>query len=168
MNLLSGTFAIDDAEFREPYNLEILSVIPNLTRPCHDVADAMVEAIGHLESGWDGYDALPISLDVCTNARRFLAASPSTLPAPEITPTSNGTINFEWSGYEADAYLEIGRTRFSGHIQPRGGKTIYLRGSLNDLRDSGINQALALISGILHGSSAPSLSQGIEITQPIF
>jgi len=128
-------------------------------------AESVIEAIGTLERGWDGYGALAISNTVCANAKRFLASSPSEVPAPEITPTSNGTMNFEWASTNADAYLDIGQTRYTGHIQTRDCATIYLDGSLTEEsnRDSGgIQQALALISGLLHATpSAPSIAQSL-------
>jgi len=34
-------------------------------------------------------------------------------------------MHFEWASNSADAYLEIGQTRYPGHIQTRNGETIY-------------------------------------------
>jgi hypothetical protein len=150
------------------YIHNIVSVLPNVTRPCLDAAQSVMEAIGTLGANWDGYGARPISSAVCTNAQRFLAASSLAMPNPEITPTSNGTLNFEWESHDADAYLEIGRTRYSGHVQPRHGDTVYLNGMLTDsiAQDAGVEQALALISGMIHGtSSAPALAQSVQITK---
>jgi hypothetical protein len=130
-----------------------------------NAAESVIEAIGNLHSGWDGYDAIAISPAVCANATRFLLSTPSDLSSPEITPTSNGTMNFEWASDSADAYLEIGQTRYTGHIQTKSGETIYLDGSLaeqNSRNSDGIQQALALISGLLHATpTAPSIAQGL-------
>jgi hypothetical protein len=143
----------------------------SLTKRHLNTSESVVKAIGRLEADWDGYGAQPISSVVCVNAQRFLAVSPIEMLSPEITPTSNGTMDFEWTSGDAAAYLEIGRTRYSGHIQPKYGETVYLSGTLTDPvgQDSGIQQALALISGLLHGtSSPPSFAQGVQITQSTF
>jgi hypothetical protein len=130
-----------------------------------NTADAIIDAVGVLENGWDGYDGSAISRAVCANAKRFLLSSPRELSSPEITPTSNGTINFEWSTNGADAYLDIGKTRYTGHIETKGGETFYLDGSLMEQENpdsGGIEQALALISGLLHATATvPSIAQSI-------
>lgn len=163
-------------QFRTKFDLEVPAIQPFAARPSVtqsgvNAAQSIIEAIGNLDVGWDGYDSRPISYEVCMNAQAFLAAGTIHLPTPEITPTSNGTMNFEWTSNDAEAYLEIGRTRYSGHIEPKYGETIYLSGTLTEpvVQDSGVQQALALISGFLHvTSSAPSLAQGIRITEPTF
>jgi hypothetical protein len=125
-----------------------------------NAAEAVIAAIGNLEGDWDGYGAVPISAGVCANASRFLLSSPPDLSSPEITPTSNGTMNLEWTSNDAEAYLEIGETRYTGHIQVKTGDTIYLDGSMtepnNNQSSGGIEQALALISGLLHGTPKAS------------
>jgi hypothetical protein len=131
----------------------------------HNPGESVIDAIGNLDGGWDGYGAIAISPIVCANAKRFLLSRPSNLPSPEITPTSNGTMNFEWASNDADAYLEIGQTRYTGHIQTKNGQIIYLDGTLaeqNSQDSGGIQQALALISGLLHATStAPSIAQSV-------
>lgn len=133
----------------------------------HQLSDAesVIQAIGNLRIGWDGYGGAPITHAVCSNAKRFLSSSPLELPGPEITPTSNGTVNFEWASGNADAYLDIGQTRYTGHIQTRSGEIVYLDGSLTELGNldsGGIRQALALISGLLYAApSAPSIAQNL-------
>jgi hypothetical protein len=129
----------------------------------HNPAESVIDAIGNLGRGWDGYGAVAISPIVCAHAKRFLLSRPSNLSSPEITPTSNGTMNFEWASNDADAYLEIGQTRYTGHIQTKNGQIIYLDGTLaeqNSQDSGGIQQVLALISGLLHATStAPSIAQ---------
>jgi hypothetical protein len=157
--------SLDDA-----YTRCVISMLPSATKPWLEVTHVIMETIGSLAANWDGYGARPISSTVCTNAKRFLAVNPSTMSSPDITPTSNGTLNLEWASGDAEAYLEIGRTRYTGHIQPRYGDTVYLNGTLTEpvTHDSGVEQALALISGLLHGTSgAPSLAQGIQITESV-
>lgn len=128
-------------------------------------AESAIDLIGDLASGWNGYGAIPISPMVCMNAKRFLRNSPSELHDPDITPTSNGTVNFEWTSNDADAYLDIGETRYTGHIQTKSGEIFYLDGILAEHGNhdpSGIQQALALISGLLHATPpAPSIAQNL-------
>lgn len=47
-------------------------------------------------AGWDGYDAKPISEATCKRAEAFLNMLPSWMPAPEITPESDGELDIEW------------------------------------------------------------------------
>lgn len=147
---------------------DIFSYLASQVRPVNqqpNAAEAVIAAIGNLECDWDGYGAIAISAGVCANAKRFLLSSPPDLSSPEITPTSNGTMNLEWASNDAEAYLEIGETRYTGHIQVKAGDTIYLDGSMiesNNQVSGGIEQALALISGLLHGTStASSVSKGL-------
>ena len=145
---------------------DIFGYLAAQVRPAHqqpNAAEAVIAAIGNLESDWDGYGAAAISAGVCANAKRFLLSSPADLSCPEITPTSNGTMNFEWASDDAEAYLEIGETRYTGHIQVKTGDTIYLDGPMieSDQSSGGIDQALALISGLLHGTPASSIAQSL-------
>ena len=47
-------------------------------------------------SGWDGYGALPISVDAFESARRLLLALPLGTPAPSIGAEPDGHITLEW------------------------------------------------------------------------
>jgi len=163
----SGKF-VSKSLLEEPDINSYFALHTSSARLQSNTAELIIESIGNLQVGWDGYGATPVSSDVCANAKKFLFSSPSELSTPEITPTSSGTMNLEWTSNNADAYLEIGRTRYTGHIQSKNGETIYLDGSLTEQRsqDSGIRQALALISGLLHAKpTAPSLAQSIQVTE---
>jgi hypothetical protein len=84
------------------------------------VARKSIDAFRTLRENWDGYGAAAISPIACDNARYFIdliEAAPFGLPAPELSPTPAGTISFEWEGSHAEAYLEIGNTRYSGFIK---------------------------------------------------
>jgi hypothetical protein len=79
-----------------------------------------IDAFRTLSENWDGYGAAAISPMACDNARYFIdliEAAPFGLPVPELSPTPAGTISFEWEGSHAEAYLEIGNTRYSGFIK---------------------------------------------------
>jgi len=48
--------------------------------------------------GWDGYDALSLSVDAYYEAQKFIKSLPliSPIPAPEIIPEPDGGIALEW------------------------------------------------------------------------
>ena len=60
-------------------------------------AEATLQELSRLKKDWDGYGVLPITPDSCAHAQLFLATAAQGMTAPEITPTSNGTITFEWA-----------------------------------------------------------------------
>jgi len=45
---------------------------------------------------WDGYEAVPISIDAYSEAARFLKMLPSSIPEPNIIPEPDGGIGLEW------------------------------------------------------------------------
>jgi len=47
-------------------------------------------------SGWDGYGALPVSVDAFESAARLLLALPLGTPAPSIGAEPDGHITLEW------------------------------------------------------------------------
>lgn len=131
-------------------------------------AQVALEQLSHLKEDWDGYGALAVASDACAHAQRFLASPPQGMLVPEVSPTSNGTVSLEWASSEGNAYLEIGRTRYSGHIQSRG-KTIYLQGQLANLVEQNIatEQVLAVIKQLLYGVSfSKSSTHSVPIYQP--
>lgn len=48
------------------------------------------------EPGWDGYDASPLSRDSFLHARNFLDLIPVWAPRPDLVPSPDGWISFEW------------------------------------------------------------------------
>ena len=149
-------------------SLRLIPVLPITSEPV--TAQTMLQELAKLKKDWDGYGALPVTPDSCLHAQRFLAATPQGMTAPEITPTSNGTITFEWESSEGNALIEIGRTRYSGHIQPRHGQTFYLQGGLATEPDQQIateQQVLAVIKELLYAGFGPgSLTHSIQVTSP--
>ena len=65
--------------------------------------------------GWDGYDAQPIAERAVDIARYLIDLMPETMPYPEIVPSPNGEIAFEWD--RGENYL------FS--IRTHGGLLVY-------------------------------------------
>jgi len=126
-------------------------------------AQQTIEEFSKLEKNWDGYGALPVTAESRLFAQGFLAVAPTVMLSPEISPTSNGTIGLEWQSREGEAYLEIGRTRYSGHIQPRNGTTIYIEGQSARLGQ----EEIAVITQLLYAASgAEAFTNSIQITEP--
>lgn len=46
--------------------------------------------------GWDGEDAAPISTDAVDRALNLIYLAPDTIHPPEIVPSADGEIAFEW------------------------------------------------------------------------
>ena len=114
-------------------------------------ARSIIDELGDLEQDWDGYGALPISERARNNARRFieiLEAAPLDLSAPDISPRSSGTISMEWETGDAEAYLEIGNTRFSGYVKASGQDAVYLQGSADAIDQN--------IIALIHEGVAPA------------
>ena len=64
----------------------------------HSMAYATIEEVRAecSKPNWDGYGARPISEAVAERARLFLDNLPSSLPAPDIVPESDGELAIEW------------------------------------------------------------------------
>jgi hypothetical protein len=118
-----------------------------------EVARMEIKNFGQLGNNWDGYGASRISPKVRDSARRvidLIEVSNIEMPAPEVSPLPTGTIALEWETDRAEAYLEIGSTRFSGYIVPLGEEPIYLQGSAEAINQNVVEQ-------IYEGVSAPRL-----------
>ena len=48
------------------------------------------------EPGWDGYDASPLSPDSFLHASTFIELIPVWAPRPDLVPSPDGWISFEW------------------------------------------------------------------------
>jgi hypothetical protein len=118
-----------------------------------EAAKVVVSTFQSLGPDWDGYGAVPISETARSNATRVLdiiEAMPVSLPTPEISPNPNGTISMEWDTEDAEAYIEIGNTRFSGYIRSSDASPVYLQGDAARLDQS----VLVLIQESLFASSS--------------
>lgn len=51
------------------------------------------------ESGWDGYDASPLSEDSVLHASSFIDLIPVWTPRPDLVPSPDGWISFEWRSF---------------------------------------------------------------------
>lgn len=117
-------------------NWRLMSFPPTLeSRLAVDVSNwsnaaVAVRALGLLRENWDGYGALPISNVAVNNAAAILESISliASFGAPEVTPTSAGTISLSWETNNTEAVLEIGNTKYSGYVQTVGQPVIYLHG----------------------------------------
>jgi hypothetical protein len=106
-----------------------------------------VEGLLALEDGWDGYGGYAPSRLVCDHATRLignLAREFPSLPSPDISPSSNGTVLLTWEATMGTAVLEIGDLKFSGYIR-RSDSSAPLSGEAQQL---GKNE-LSIIAGCL-------------------
>jgi hypothetical protein len=90
-----------------------------------------IDSFGELLDNWDGYGASSISAQARNNALGFvrvIEAYPFAMPRPDILPKPTGTISFEWETAHAEAYIEIGNTRYSGFIKRGWQQPIFLQG----------------------------------------
>ncbi|QDQ85800.1 hypothetical protein [Paraburkholderia megapolitana] len=77
-----------------------------------------IDRLESLEDGWDGYGGLGIGSEAIGAARLACARfSVANLPVPDISPKSGGTIGLSWDLEDAEAYIEIGNTTFSGYLK---------------------------------------------------
>jgi hypothetical protein len=88
-----------------------------------------------LEEDWDGYGGLPPSREsVATVAiiiewlDRF-----ASFEVPEIGPHSNGTIGLTWEAPGREAYLEVGKTRYTGYLSGVGLEVRHFGGTTTQL-----------------------------------
>ncbi|HTV46162.1 MAG TPA: hypothetical protein VMF05_12680 [Stellaceae bacterium] len=121
-----------------------------------------IDQFATLNANWDGYGASPIAEPARENARHFvdmIEATPFGLPAPDVSPTPAGTISFEWEAPHAEAYLEIGNTRYSGFIKFDQEQQPFL---LQGHADSMDQQIVTLIQTAIAGpptTSAPTITE---------
>ena len=134
-------------------------------------AQIALEEFSKLKGDWDGYGALPLTPESCAHVQKFIAVAPQGMQAPEIAPTSNGTIALEWQSEQGEAFLEVGRTRYSGHIQPHNGGTIFVQGQLSAPIEENFatEQVLAVIKQLLYAASrSDSFENSIQVLEPTF
>jgi|SRR5579864_647880 len=133
-----------------------------------EAAKDMIESFRNLGPDWDAYGARPISNEARSNAKHFfdiVASSPFALPIPEISPKSAGTISFEWETDGGEAYVEIGKTRFSGYIKMGGNEPAYLEGRADAL---GHEIVSAIYRSLFAGVPRSNTSTQIHIQMPMF
>ena len=87
-----------------------------------ELEDRLWDAIsGSSEPGWDGYDAKQISSDAIITAYNLIPVLPQTTPLPDIVPTPEGEIVFEWDREEDYSFSVQTNSRsliFAGLLGP--------------------------------------------------
>jgi len=111
--------------------------------------------IDELQDGWLGAGSLGVSKDVVANVEKTAEAIANTrgLSAPEVTPTTHGTVSLEWENSSMHVYIEIGKTRSNGFLNLQGSEPI-LFSNCNDFS----NPFFSVISELLNPSKGLSVS----------
>jgi len=107
-------------------------------RNTYNACKTAIESFSLYKENWDGYGALSIDPQTKKNALDFLLklnlfTNKVALSFPELTPNTNGTINFEWEEHDKIANLDIGKTRLSFFITRPGYAPIIYDGETNAL-----------------------------------
>jgi hypothetical protein len=116
---------------------------------------ATLKEISCLPPNWDGHGGLAVTKEAIDHALIFLLileAKTPTLENPEITPTSSGTIAMEWETEFGEAYLEIGKTRFSFFARSGSGP--------QTLRE-GLADEIGLVSELIESALSPAWSTAL-------
>lgn len=85
------------------------------------------------EPNWDGYGSLAIRPETKANAIEGIQSVLLEAPVPEVSPSPNGTLSFEWETKGGAAHLEVGQTMFSFYVKPRTGEPILFSGPANQI-----------------------------------
>lgn len=110
-----------------------------------------IDEYGEFEDDWDGYGAKPIDPVTLSNAQAAAVAllSSRALPAPDLTPNSNGTISFEWESSAGFAHLEIGKSRYAFFIKLESGDRF--------VRDGEATSVEAFLSELIQSALFPKV-----------
>jgi hypothetical protein len=71
-----------------------------------------IQSFAGLEENWDGEGALPVIEEVRENAMEAIRRLYKIWGEPDVNPSFNGTVIFEWHHVEVEFYLEIGKDNF--------------------------------------------------------
>lgn len=80
-------------EDAEPHTRSVATPIRKIENALSEVIEILEECS---ESNWDDEGATPISLNTMFEAMQFIRLLPVHLKLPDIVPSANGAINFEW------------------------------------------------------------------------
>ncbi len=74
----------------------------------HDKVIKQLESLVRLEQGWDGYNALPVSLANANFALRMLERiCQDNAPMPQVVPGVSGDLQIEWHTMKGDVELHV-------------------------------------------------------------
>lgn len=113
-----------------------------MTGRAYNQAISDIELLALLPDNWDGYGAQPVDGIAQESAiqmlRTFMGFG---VPRPDISPTSNGGVAFEWErsqvnlSLEIEAYRETRACVWSNAEDEQEGLLINLTGAVADARD---------------------------------
>jgi hypothetical protein len=86
-----------------------------------------IEEFKNLENNWDGYGAIPLSLESAKNAKEFISSLSDELfeNFHDGYPNTHGTISFEWKNNDGgEFFIEIGNKMMSYYLILKGHKPI--------------------------------------------
>ena len=119
-----------------------------------------------LPMNWDGYGAQKISQEACDTIDSLMdMIQRCSMSLPSVTPKVAGTIAVEWQTSLGDAYLEIGKTRYSGYIEGKDSGPTFLEDNVDAISPELVarisfalypeNNTSDPVSNIVATSSAP-------------
>ncbi len=110
-------------------------------RALDELAQVQSEAA---RSGWNGYQAKPVTLWACVHAKLFIEALPTTAPAPEVSADPDGDVALDWVfGRRKALSVSIGPTGRCTFAWMLGHRTYRGTDWLNDGIPETISRALA-------------------------
>jgi hypothetical protein len=118
--------------------------------PYYVSVDMMVREIQNfagLEENWDGEGALPVIEQVRENASEAIRRLYKIWGKPDVTPSPNGTVIFEWFHEKVEFYLEIGKDNYC-----------FLAGD-----EKGFRSDLALSGKLTESSYSDVLANGMQL-----
>lgn len=104
-----AAFAFHELASRACSRVDVSSYVMSSPFPAWlEKAKAQVEDLGKLQTGWDSYNAKPISAIARTAAYGLLRqlSSPQT-PQPTLVPTSDGSVQIEWHTRGIDLEIRV-------------------------------------------------------------
>ena len=119
---------------------------------------SIIKEFSSLENNWDGYGSIAIDTSVTNNAIRIidiLQANKWIKYVPDVSPVASGTISLSWEYNDIEAYLEIGKTRYSGYIQNDNYDPTMIEGKLDSFEAT------------LFCDFIDNLNSALSITEPI-
>lgn len=118
--------------------------------------ELLIRQIAELRDGWDGGSAHGVASRAIANASATLASLRLLNCPPDlISPSSSGTVEFEWQRGLGSAHLELGNSTFGFYTEPSVGEPIMEGGSVEVLNVEKIRDALATVEA---SPAAPSVA----------
>lgn len=120
-------------------------------------------AFRNLQDGWlgPGSHGIPTETADRVSTVTHMLTGVEGLPNPELTPTHNGTISFEWESDRGEVYVEFGKTRISGFMRVEDLPTQYFA-DVNSLQPTFYTEIRDLLYPSTKTYSITALGTGID------